>query len=269
MGRRLWAVSGLLALLWAAPAWAAVTFEVSDFDHTVAATNSRTYSFNNTAAGTNQALAILVSLEGNGAGGISIQSITYNAVALTKLARVASTTWAVAEIWYLAAPATGAHNAVITLAASATDQFTWGFIVASNVNQATPLRTAASSAATSGTSASDTVAGLGTGDLVIDVVSIDAGSHAATVGADQTQRWNQENGTANNTGAGSTQLASAGGVMSWTWTTSAPYAHMATAFIDVAAGGGPTTVPTLPLMGVQAIEQVEHGADLAWTGGIQ
>lgn len=199
------------------------------------------------AAGTNTVMAVCVGMENDGAGTLSVSSVTFNGDALTLLAGIDPSSYSRAEIWYRVAPDVATGNVVVTF--SSFDKCAVGAYVADGVDQATPLRAATSSAAASGTSVSNTVAGVVTGDLVLDMLSIDAGGHAATVGADQTEQWDLDVSGAT-TGASSTQLGSAGGVMSWTWTTSQPWSHVATAFANAAAAPGGMRVNTLLLAGI-------------------
>jgi hypothetical protein len=122
---------------------------------------------------------------------------------------------------------------------STADHAITGVYAANNVNQSTPLRTAAKSSG-SGTSVSNTVGSVATDDLVFDALCLDGGVHSGAVGADQAERWEIDvSGSSYNAGLSSTQLGAAGGVMSWTWTGSVPYSHVATAFVGTVVGAAP------------------------------
>jgi hypothetical protein len=191
------------------------------------------------AAGTDTVLLAMVALEGNGAGGGGISSATFNGDALTKLDSVATATWSLAEAWYRVAPDVGTFNLVINWAL---DKAISAAYVCDNVNQSTPLRTAAKSAATTGTSVSNTVGSVAADDLCVDVLCIDGGNHAVEPGADQTEQYEINVQVTNYCqGSGSTQDGGAGGVMSHTWTGSAPYSHVATALVG--AGTAPKALP--------------------------
>jgi len=205
------------------------------------------------AAGTDTCMAVCVGAEGNGAGGISVSSITFNGDALTFHDEISNGTWSFSEVWQRIAPDVATGNVVVTM--SAADKWVTGVYVANGVDQTTPLRAVAESTAT-GTSVSNTVAGVGTDDLVFDSLAIDSTSHAGTVGADQTERWDIEIASGYVTGLSSTQAGSAGGVMSWTWTGSNPYSHVATAFVAAAAA-----LPFLyPPVGFSQLPQRHRGA---------
>lgn len=206
------------------------------------------------AAGSNRAMAVCVNTESDGADGVRVSSITFDATALTLHDRISSATWSAAEVWRLIAPAVVTGNVVVTL--NIADVLVVGIYKADDVDQTTPLATAAKSAATTGTSVSNTVAGVVSGDLAFDALGIDGTEHVAAVGADQTERYDIESGATQTTGASSTQAGSAGGVMSWTWTTSKPNSHVATAFKDAAGAAaviGKTYVQDerTPMRGVQ------------------
>lgn len=192
------------------------------------------------ATGTDTCLAVLSALEsdGSGSGGV-ISSATFNGDALTFLDETHTATWSRSEIWYRVAPDVGTFNQVVNFSA---DKGIFGVYVCDNVNQTTPLRTAAKSNATTGTSVSNTVASVAADDLCLDVLCIDGGSHAVAPGADQTEQYEiNVFGTNYCQGSSSTQDGGAGGVMSHTWTGSAPYSHVATAFIG--SGAAATVLP--------------------------
>lgn len=182
------------------------------------------------AAGTDTVMAVCIQAEGDGSGGGAVTSVTFNGDALTLVDEQNNTTWSFSEIWRRIAPDVTTANVVVNV--NSPDKFITGVYVADGVDQTTPFRTPVK-ATGSTTSASVTVTGVVTGDLLIDSLSIDSGSHAAAVGANQTERWDLNTSNAN-TGASSTQAGADGGVMSWTWTGSAPYSIVATAFIAVA-----------------------------------
>jgi large repetitive protein len=112
----------------------------------------------------------------------------------------------------LVAPATGAQTVTATLAGS-DDMLTLGVISLTGVDQSTPVGTAASADGDSAT-ASVTVTSA-TGELVVDNVC--AYRATITVGAGQTQRW-QQNVSSVWSGGGSTEAGAASVAMTWTFT---------------------------------------------------
>lgn len=198
------------------------------------------------AAGSDLSMAIAISLEQAGA---VVDSVTFNGVAATLIASQANATFGRAELWGLTPPAVGTFDVVISWG-SPSSRHVAAVVVASGVDQAGgtgSFRTAGTSSG-NGTSATDTVPSVTSDDLCVEVLNIDGTGHAAAVGADQTERWNAETTSGANTGCGSTQPGSAGGIMSWTWTTSAPYAHVASAFKGTvtASGALPTSLTYAP-----------------------
>lgn len=215
----------------------AVTLQAAPTTYTSDESEATSHTFSMTVASGTSTVLVVCGCQENAI--VAITGITFNGDALTLHDAINATTWGRAEIWRRIAPDVATGNIVITLSGS--DAEIAGAYAADGVDQTTPLRTAAKSTADSGTSVSDTVASVGTDDLVLDVLSIDAHGHAAAVGADQTERWDIQI-VVKTTGASSTQPGSAGGVMSWTWTLSAPYSHVASAFIAVAGGAAVSLV---------------------------
>jgi hypothetical protein len=111
-------------------------------------------------------------------------------------------------------------------------------ITMTGVDQTTMTGNVQTGAADSG-SPSETVTGVGADDLVVDswMGGLDSGN--LTAGADQTARINFDDAGGNfNFRCASTQLGSAGGVMTWTKVTDYEYSGGAVAFKPVAGGGG-------------------------------
>jgi len=128
------------------------------------------------------------------------------------------------EIWRLIAPATGAHNVVVTLSAAA--RFVGGAASFTGVSQTATLAFGSYFSATGNTTTPTVnVTGVAQAQLVVDTIAnanLGTATAAPCVGAGQTQRWSDRttNGTAgNNTpGAGSTESGPVGGgtvTMSW------------------------------------------------------
>lgn len=205
-------------------------------------------------AGTNRCLAIVVCGEGDGtAAQAEVSAISRNGQSLARLARAERSDWSWVEIWYVVAPNIGTFDAAITLTEA--DRIIVASYVSDDVDQSTPLRTAATSTG-SGTSASSTVSGVASSDLLFDGLCVDATGHAIVQGADQTETMDIDDSESGHEAGSSTQSGANGGVMSWTWTTSAPYSHVATGFIAPAAA--PTTLA--PQTHVVPNQAVVHSA---------
>lgn len=215
------------------------TFDAASSAQTGAEATSLTFAHTVTA-GTNMALIVGGTIETG--GGFDITSVTYNGDALSELGAADSGSFGYCELWGMVAPDTGSSlNVVIT--ANLSDWIIGGAVSASLVNQtggASSFRTAATNNSASASSLSSTVGSVGTSDLVVDVLACDSNVNVAE-GADQTNRW-ERSVTGAVTGAGSTQLGSAGGVMSWSWTGARPCAHVASAFIHDGSGAAASIV---------------------------
>lgn len=216
-------------------------------------------------AGANRLLLVMVAIEDVA---VSVASGTFNAVALTKLGSFATATFAKVECWYLIAPASVTGNVVMvpTGGASAT-HWAAAIYVLDDAHQTTPLRTAVGAGAT-GTSSTHTVAGFTSGDYVLDVESIDSTGHTPTPGTSQTADFATQN-----MGAGTNEWRcshkTADGTMAWSWTTSSPSAHLATAVVAATAGGlsvSPASLGSAAAFGTVTATQTVHPASLASAG---
>lgn len=177
------------------------------------------------AAGNNRALLVATAHE-NSAGNVS--GITANAVALTFLDRTAATTWSHVEMWLLYGPAVGTYNVVASKASVGSNQWGLGIYAFNDVDPlvAPKIQKASSD---SGAASSLTLTGLNGDEFLVDILSIDSTGHNAQVGADQTLGYEGDYGAGSNETHGSRQPVVGDGVMSWTWTTAAPFSHMAVA----------------------------------------
>lgn len=200
------------------------------------------------AAGAGDRLIVVcIHLEGNASGtGSTVTSVTKNSVAFTKLDHMVEARWSRTEIWYLKNPAVGTHDIVISLSSAGAHRGA-GAYVFDGVDQTTTFRTVAKSGGV-GTSVTNTVPSVVSGDYVLDALTVDATGHAIASGANQTERWDFS--TTGMECVSDTQAGSDGGEMSHTWTTSADFTHMAIALIP--AGAPPA--------------QIRPDADVATTG---
>jgi hypothetical protein len=184
--------------------------------------------------GADALLLVAVHLEGTGGGGPTVNSVVWNGTNLTRLDGIDNDGWGVVEFWYLKNPTPATGNLVTTL--SAGDSFRHVARWFTGVDQTNTFRTTQKSTANSSAASSSlTVPSVVAGDYVVDALTVDATGHALTVGANQTENYDDPVGSACDTG-GSNQAGADGGVMSWTWTTSAEFAHIATALIPAGAG---------------------------------
>lgn len=142
-------------------------------------------------------------------------SVTYAGVSLTEI----FDTIPAAELrhisgHYLVAPATGANNIVVTLA-NAEDQIVVTALCFTGVDQTTPVGTQVTRNDGAGDGANSITLTTASGEVLIDVIFTNETGTASTQGADQTEIADVAGADAGRHSA-STQLGSAGGVMSWT-----------------------------------------------------
>lgn len=170
-------------------------------------------SLTHTSTGSN--LAVFAGIDWQNAGtGVGSNSTTYGGTGMTEKWDAAMTAPGFTQYqnaaYTLAGQATGAQTVTNTLVATGPNHHILGVISMTGVDQVTPVGTPNTAQGTTNT-ATVTVASVGASDMVVD--NLYKASTALTVGADQTLRYSQ--GASGTIGAGSTQLGSAGGVMSW------------------------------------------------------
>lgn len=217
----------------------AITLQAAPTTHNTGGTEVSSVTFSMTTASGATCLVVNCSLENTSAGTLTVSSGTFNGDALSHFDRTSHSTWASAETWYRVDPDIVTGNCVLNF--SAADKAISAAYAFAGVLDTTPLVGAKTASSASGTSVSDTVSGVVSDDYVLDVLCLDGTGHAATEGANQTERYDLETAAGQNTGCGSTQAGADGGVMSWSWTGSVPYAHIAVAV--KAAGAAPTGIP--------------------------
>ena len=196
-------------------------------------------TWSHTCTGTNLALLVIVASRA-----VAVTGVTYNSVPLSNL-------WAVqdsgnqerSEGWILVAPATGAHNVVVTLVGSSGDLL-GGSESYVDVHQTTPTGTAATNSNNFSNAPTVDVTSA-SGELVVDGVA--ARSSLTAVGAGQTQRVNLTGG-ADSVG-GSEEAGAATVTMSWTMAAENPWAIGGVSLKPLAAGGA-AVYHRLPLLGV-------------------
>ncbi len=181
-------------------------------------------------SGNNRLLLLSVNYEDDGTAGMAINTITYGAQSLTRIAKVATTEEAVAELWYLVNPATGTNtNITVNMGAfSSGDALQLAATTFTNVDQTTPLGTFAS--ATGYTAAASLSMTAATGELIVANLAVDDSRPATISASGQTALWNTNAGGVATGGdgirsAGSTRAGTgAAGVSSWTLGTSDAWA---------------------------------------------
>lgn len=167
-----------------------------------------TVTFAHTCSGLNRVLIVGISQGSN----TSVTSVTYAGTAMTSLGVPANNgNKAVVSMYYLAAPATGANNVVVTWTGNVNAIV--GSVSFTGVDQTTPVGTFAKATGTS-TAPSVNVTS-GNGQLVVDTVAVET-NVALAVGAGQAQQWNASI-AGQVQGGGSTELGAATVTMSWSF----------------------------------------------------
>lgn len=179
----------------------------------------------------------------------TITSITYNGVGMTRITTVDATASYHVALYYLVNPATGANNIVVTPSASCS--IFGGSQSFTGASQSAPTNSAVNSG--SGLLASVILTTGFSNSMVVDTVGMANASSTLTAGGLQTQDYNQSDGTAARTGAGSHEAVStpAATTMSWTISgvTSRSWGHIA-AELDPVAAPATSSPSTTMMMGI-------------------
>jgi hypothetical protein len=206
-----------------------VTFDAASISASII--SGTTVSWNHTVgAGTHQVL--VVSLQGSGPTGAATATCTYNSITIPFItSKIDAGNGNAVALFILPAPSVGTFSIACT----------WGATIAAlvgeaeswfGVNQSTPNRTAITS--NGGVVAGPTsvvVSNAVSGDMVIDVMTVNATAGIAVTGS-QTQRNLRTNVGGNNFSAGSSSLPASGSTtMGWTYTGSHPWAEIGVALI--------------------------------------
>lgn len=178
--------------------------------------SSLTYALNNSAGD-----VLVVGVCVNDGAASHVSGITYNGVALTKSVENnddSPGSQTSTSLWYLASPATGSHNVVVSL--NGTYNVSSGAITFSGSNTSSPIGATTTKKQANGTSNTVSITTSYANSILVDVwgMSGTATSVSAT-GTNQTSRW--VNSTSR-TAMGSTETTTTAGsyTMSWSWTTS-------------------------------------------------
>lgn len=174
-------------------------------------------------------------------GGVSWRSVTAGSTSLTYAGTGMTEQWDVQNVnrssagYTIAGQTTGAQTVTSTLVDTAPGDQNLGVISMTTVDQTTPVGTAATGTGTT-SPASVTVGSVGADDLVVDNFASNPDNGEPTAGADQTLRNTQDG--AETKLRESSQVGTAGGVMSWTFSPGgAAWALGAIAFKPVGAAG--------------------------------
>lgn len=176
------------------------------------ASGATSKTFSHTCSGSNRVLVVSVMSSGS----TDPSGVTYNSVALTKAVSNASPFNC--SIWYLASPATGANNIVVSFAAST--KFGVGAVSFTGANIDSPLGiTGSNEDGTGSTTASVTVTTQKNNSYLVDAAAIN-GNPTITLGGSQTSIVSQHNGGDNYDEYASYKATTTAGsaTMQYTWT---------------------------------------------------
>lgn len=185
-----------------------------------------------TCTGSDRALYVVLGAYNSGSLP-STPTCTYNSVSMTVVANQTHVSQSYRlTIFRLVAPATGANDIVATYAD--TDEIVLAGLSLTGVDQTDPDDAASSEEGAA--AVPDLDISSETGDWVLD--GITWYNKGITVGADQTNRVENDNGGTRNSAALSTEPGAATVTMSWTFDSSESYAYAALNVNAAAAGGG-------------------------------
>lgn len=191
------------------------------FDSTTSSTGTSvsglTYSFTNTAGD-----LVVVGVCLNDATTARTTGVTYAGVAMTKAVENnddSPGSQTSTSIWYLASPATGANNVIISTNTSGIN-INSGAISLSGTHTASPLGATTTKNQANGTTCTQDLTTTYNNSIVIDCWGQSGTSTSVTAtGSNQTARWTN---STSRTAFGSTKTTTTAGAqtMSWSWTTS-------------------------------------------------
>lgn len=187
-------------------------------------------------AGSNKILIVGVTLEDN-IGPATVTGITFDSVALTQIdTQLYDSNANRVDLWYLLNPNEATANVVVTLSASIDAGLSAGAITIDGAKQQAPEADA--KAAGSGTTASVAITTVTNNAWVIDCVANSSSTNDMTVGAGQTERWEDSN---DQRGNGSTEPVESAGEIAMSWTLSERAWGIVAASFEIADGAPPAT----------------------------
>lgn len=167
--------------------------------------SSLTWTHTTTASQSNLLMIVGVGITGSTN---TVSSVTYNGAPLTKIGNIACASGGSCdeELWYMVAPATGAHSVIVT--ASGSSNIYAGAVTYYNANQSSPLGTPVTN--TGGSSPSSVTVSSSTSQTIVDGITDWSNGGLGSASAGQTQLWRlggPNSGTSSKPGAaGSTTV---------------------------------------------------------------
>ncbi len=239
-----------LALAWAVPASAQVAVSGSPGEVEVTGASTWTLSGFTVSSGSDRLLLVGVS---------SYDAIPNTVIFNTSenLTRIAScdATSVMGEhtsVWYLVAPTVTTANIVASYTGN--EEGVMGALALTGVDSGTPVGTCGIDTINAETTFASppSVSTSNSNGMVVAVMTAYQGG-TITPSAGQTEQWEEENGAAAESGAGSTKAGGTGVTVNYTLST-ASTGTLSAVPVNAAAGGGPVTPCTRALLGVGICE---------------
>lgn len=211
-----------------------MAFSVDAVSHAAAQNGGASLAWNHTNGASANKLVITVGTGASTANERNISTVTYNGVACTQLGEIDDGAFEHAEIWRLNSPATGSALQVLVTpvaAIQANGQFAGGAI---SFNDAEAIEGTPSTNTTTSTNPTVTVVDSVADDIVVSMLSSDAGP-AATTNENGTLIWEDENVNADSDFNAQRQVATgANTVCGWTCGSSFNWAAVGVAIRGIA-----------------------------------
>ena len=209
--------------------------------------------------------ALLVGVMSNCPNPPIVSGVTYNGIALTQHFTSLPYSTERLDIWRLVAPATGAHNTVVTFSGTCAKLFA-NILSLTDVDQTTPLGTVASA---SGLSQLATVnVSSASGEMVIDFLQLFGSnpSYTPTAGAGQTARIINQDSSSGDSLDSSTEAGASTVTMSWTWEATNRYWNVSG--VSVKPAGTPPPPPSCPPGLIASVQSGNWSTSSTWCDGV-
>lgn len=259
----------LILLALAIPAWGQITKDAAT-SGTITGDQSA-LSWNHTTGSLTNGVLIVGVVYYPSSVSITVSSITYNSVALTKIIRTNNgVQGATTDIWYLAAPASGTHSIAVTLSATLgnSNGIMGNAITIYNAASTPEVSTSAGSVVTgSHTTHSDNITTLAANAWAIDEQSYATGTTPSFVAnGSQASQTTTSQGNIEGSAMSTLLIASPGSSsVGWAFATTggAATAHSIVSFAPSATMAAPTYIP----LGQSSWGVLMTGTGTSWTPG--
>jgi hypothetical protein len=221
----------LLTFFFPSLIFAAITYDTAVSGGTT--TNSTSYTLSCTVGSNDNRLLVVGVMSLRGAAD-NVSGVTYNGVAMTKIATKASDADRRLYLYYLLAPDTGTHDIVVSYSAEFYSTAVGAISLYNVAQQAHEVTNNAAGYSTNATTSMTTVTA---NDWIVDVVGCDNGARDLAPQGGETGRW--MNNTDGRVEGGTLSAGAAGSkTLSWTIAASQSWGIIGAAFVPYTA---PTT----------------------------